>query len=563
MTEKFGSAEVAGAMNQLSAFATLGPGILMNAMTRIETNAAAGTNLTVGGATSSSSSKPGKMNGEPENTGGFSRSSGDESKITETPGKSSTSSTSAGSEDATGPLSIEERTDGTAGLLNRETLMKLLTALETYKTPAREVARLGSRLVAEGKLPAQVTFQAAYNKIEELNLPRDPFEMFGQTEARFQEVLARFHTDEEICIKAERVMRTMQEPIFQDNVTKRKRKDLTLSQVLQVHETMIDTLKSTCKEFSQLPKKVRHQYTAKQCETTSELLVAIAVERKFGARSDDVEAGLVKYEVELHEKPEFQHLSQQLTILMSQLTAYARPRLNSEQFRCYLLELGKQHRRMKDGSKELHEAYLRSKLSFLEAYRRFEVITIEVSECAMQFESLNPQEMREHYELYRDDHDDMRKLWDESEQELQTLMAMAAMGSTMGRDQVPRFDPRNGSKRCQRVQKMKIQDVVVMQESLAQELQTLVSAFSQALRDTAGVVQWKDSLVIGLLQGFASLAVEKKYHVTADEMALAGFVHAATLSGNDRFMQATMQQQQLLMSVPALIQNPDQGCSIM
>ena len=68
---------------------------------------------------------------------------------------------------------------------------------------------------------------------------------------------------------------------------------------------------------------------------------------------------------------------------------------------------------------------------------------------------------------------------------------------------------------------------------------------------------------MGLVQGFASLAVEKKYHVSADDMAMAGFAYAAQLGTSERFMQCTMQQQQLLMSIPMLIQNPEEGCSIM
>merc|ERR1712194_746592 len=140
---------------------------------------------------------------------------------------------------------------------------------------------------------------------------------------------------------------------------------------------------------------------------------------------------------------------------------------------------------------------------------------------------------------------------------------MAAFGSMLSPASMPKLDLKSGSKRSLKVQKMKVQDVINMQEMMVQELQKTIQEFSQTVRQCAGVVQFREQLAVGMIQGFASLGVEKKYHVSADDMALAGFMHAQQLGSSERFMQSSMQQQQMLMSIPMIIQNPEQGCSLM
>merc|ERR1712194_873578 len=110
-----------------------------------------------------------------------------------------------------------------------------------------------------------------------------------------------------------------------------------------------------------------------------------------------------------------------------------------------------------------------------------------------------------------------------------------------------------------------------MQVMMVTELQRVAKLFSQALiEDFSARGPMPDRVVVGLVQALASHAVERKFSVTAEEMAVAGFVHAQTLSSNQRFLENTMAQQQIIMSVAQLASDPSQaaslvgqGCSVM
>ncbi|CAD7927667.1 unnamed protein product [Amoebophrya sp. A120] len=450
--------------------------------------------------------------------------------------------------------------------VSRDQLLELLKELDSYKPTAKEVTKLGAQLIKEGS--SKLSFIQAWEKIEALGLPPDPFDKHNLSEARFQELLSQYVNDDEVCNKANAIMQKMHEPVLDAN---RSKKDLSPEQVVQIHKHMIDVLKDTITEFSALPRERRHKFSAKQTETVSELLVSMSVERKFGANSDDVEAGLMKYEYLMNSEQgggQFAELTQQLQGYMSVLISHARPRLTAENFRGLLAELARQNKKMKSNMSEMYAAWSGGKKSLLDCYRTFEGLTQEIHEAAAQFEQISPVEMREHYDLYKDAYPDMSKLWEQSEQELQTMMTMAAVQGSWGPGGMPQMPPAamakpGSSQRSLKVCKMKAADVINMQEMMVSELQKLIQALSQTLRDCAGVVQFKDQLLVGLVQGMASTSVDKKFQVSADEMALAGFIHAAQLGQSERFMQSTMQQQQLLMSIPVLMENPEQGCSLM
>jgi hypothetical protein len=64
----------------------------------------------------------------------------------------------------------------------------------------------------------------------------------------------------------------------------------------------------------------------KMAETTAELQVSIAVEKKYKVCSDDVESSLMEHEEELQQKQEFIQHSTILTNLMGRMTSACKPR---------------------------------------------------------------------------------------------------------------------------------------------------------------------------------------------------------------------------------------------
>lgn len=443
--------------------------------------------------------------------------------------------------------------------LNKEEIVDLLNALDRHTPATRDIAKLAQKIVQDGA--KRMDFLAASKKVKELNLPIDPFEQYNLSEARFQETLMKFQEDEEVMMLAEKVLPKMHNPPAGDGSMSRK--DLSLDDVIAVHDTMVTTLSHVLQEFQSLTKSVRHTFSPKQCETTAELLVSIAVERKYGFVSDDVERALAMYEQQLSQRPEFAQASNILTGIMAQLAGSAKPRFDKEEFLNYLEELSDQAQCVKETVAKLHDAMNKGKLTMLESYKIFEDLTTQTQDNAIRVESLNPQELREHHDLFGDD-EKVQTAWETSGAEVQMLMQLAASGvpPTMGS---MRGSSSGKSQQAfnKKVEKLKVNDIIEMQELMVAELKRQSEIFADAVKNSDGSVQFRDQLAIGLIQALASLGVEKKYHISAEEMAMVGFVHAQSLSSNERFLQSTMAQQQILMGVHQMLQNGGNECSIM
>jgi len=101
----------------------------------------------------------------------------------------------------------------------------------------------------------------------------------------------RFQEDQEVMELVGEISRSPQE---KGDV--RQPKKLNVKIVLDIHRYMTEQLRNIVKEFTKLPQASRHSFTAKGCETTAELLVSIAVEKKFNVVSRDVENALCEFE---------------------------------------------------------------------------------------------------------------------------------------------------------------------------------------------------------------------------------------------------------------------------
>lgn len=444
--------------------------------------------------------------------------------------------------------------------LDREQCLDLLNMIDGNKPIAREIAKLAHKLVS-GDPKIKLDFLSAHAKIKELELPKDPFEVYNLSEARFQETLMKFQYDEEIMQLAEKVLPQMHAPPQGEAMS---RKDLSLHDVLAVHEMMIQTLSSVLEEFRNLPRDKRHSFSPKMCETTAELLVSIAVEKKFGCVSDDVERALIEYEQELQQRTEFAQASHVLTGIMQQLVGCGAPRFSKEEFTEYLGDIANQSQTVKKFVGQLYDMMKKGTKTMLEAYKEFSDFTDKSSEQSLKSENLSPQELREHYDTYGENDEEIQKRWEASGCEVQTIMQLAALTTTgappTGLPPAPKLPSPSANKK---VQKLKASDAIDMQELMVDELKKYADKFSQAVQEANGTVQFRDQVAIGLVQALASLAVEKRYHICAEEMAVAGFMHAQVLSTNERFIRSTMTQQQILMGIPQLVQDPGRECSIM
>ena len=91
-----------------------------------------------------------------------------------------------------------------------------------------------------------------------------------------------------------------------------------------------------------------------------------------------------------------------------------------------------------------------------------------------------------------------------------------------------------------------------MLELMVDVLKRTTDALTSALRNGVATPSWRAEVAIQMTQAFASAAVERRYGASAEEMAFAGFQHAAALQKNARFVWATEKQQEILMSIAKL-----------
>jgi len=152
--------------------------------------------------------------------------------------------------------------------------------------------------------------------------------------------------------------------------------------------------------------------------------------------------------------------------------------------------------------------------------------------------------------------EEIRTLWIDNCFETNTIMHLTQTGAFDRPTDVPSF-----RQDCipKRVAKMKPNELIDMQEALVLEMRQLVDKFSVEFK--RGKMRLKDQMVVPWLQGMASFAIEKKYSVSTEEMATAGFLKSQQLGENPRFMKATMDQKQELWKIVQLFGGLPPGVS--
>jgi len=426
--------------------------------------------------------------------------------------------------------------------MSRSKLIELLTEeVKFLEMSTKAVGDLAHTLAQQQQKKSNMTFQDAQKKIAELGFPKEPFELQQMTENDVREEIMRFPDDEEIQGLAERLIPTPPS-------MGRPPKNLSAETVIQIHDFMAEQLAKIIRDFSSMSQEYRHKISQKGVEISAELLVSVAVEKKFDARSEDVESSLINHEEQLQNDPRFQQSSQALSTMMQTLLACGKPRLDKDGFVKLLEEMSVQAVEAKAFMRQLFLEFSEQDIAIMEAYERFREFADNAKPTSA---SLSPMEIRGCYDTYRE-HQEVADAWERSGQETQTTAQMMMTG-TMHPSQLPAPS--------KRLKKIKWNEIVDMQEHMVEQLKNVVGKITEAV--DAGCGQLKDELAIPLVQGLASAAVEKRYGIDAEEMTMAGFMHSAMLSTNERFTKASMEQQQVLMQLPALCQDGAKGCSIM
>jgi len=428
-----------------------------------------------------------------------------------------------------------------------EEMKSLMNEQVTYQDETSVVlGNLAHEYAQEKSKKSNLSFQDAHKKILEQNFPKEPFELNNMSEQEVQEHIELYAEDMEI---QELAMNLIPKP----PPTGRPPKNLSSHQVLEIHEFMAEKLNAIIKDVSSLSKDFRHKLTGRAIEVTAELIVSIAVEKKYDVRSDDVETSLMNHQDSLQMDERFQQASHILQQMMQALLAMGKPKVNKDKFETMLNEIAAQGVAGKQFVKALHDEYEAGGLNMVDAYNRFEKFA-DSAQTSMQTSPLQPVELKACYDAYKN-FPEIQDAWERSGQDTQVLLGQVLTGQKSPMDLPPP---------SKKIKALKVQDIIEMQELMVQDLKNIVEEIGKAVDSGAnGVDKLRDDLAMPLIQGIASAGIEKKYGINSEEMTLAGFYNAATLSINEKFINASMQQQQILSQVPAVCRDGGKGCSIM
>lgn len=209
-----------------------------------------------------------------------------------------------------------------SGTLSRDQILEVIDKTVAVQCKVHEqVSALvrGEEARQSGQKHERMPVLDAHKKILALSLPKEPLEALGLNDSEFQTMLLEYQEDEEVMVSARRLLH----PI--DKGDHKRAQDLTMEKIIEIHELMVEEMQTIVNEFLELPEDARRSFTEKSAETTAELLVSIAVERKMGIHSEDVELAILRDEEILQSNEQFMRCTDELSQLMIGLTAAIRP----------------------------------------------------------------------------------------------------------------------------------------------------------------------------------------------------------------------------------------------
>lgn len=209
--------------------------------------------------------------------------------------------------------------EATGSRLPRDQVLTMLAEASEVQTIAQEKISSLARKVATDSQP-NLSFLEAHQKVLVLDLPKDPMEAHGLSEADLPQLFADYEDDEAVMIAAGQLL----SPSFSRSDPDAAAK-ITLDRIIEIHQLMETRMKSVLEEFEQLPAALRDVIPRKVRENTAELLVSTAVESKFGIRCEDIEMAVVMHEEELKEEAEFARCTEELASLVQSLTGVKQP----------------------------------------------------------------------------------------------------------------------------------------------------------------------------------------------------------------------------------------------
>ena len=322
--------------------------------------------------------------------------------------------------------------------------------------------------------------------------------------------------------------------------------------LVDIHEFMALKLRKVVEEVLQLPDADKAALSPRAMEMAAEVLVGIHVEKRFKVKNEDIELAIEINEENLANNERFRKVQEELQELMAGMVQSIKPAEKLEQeraeFKTKLERVATIQKSTKKFMENTRKQLDAAEITYGAAYAALTELT-----SAYPGNDVDLIELRLRYDTqYKGRYPDLDEVWEKNRLDFQSFMTCLMF--SQGNPGMPMFPPPPVPP-----SNFSADALVDMQEAMLASLKKHV----QALLEVPERADWKPELALALLQGLASADFECAYGLTAEDMTIASFDKMRDLQGNQRFMQASMEQQQILQSIPDILSgNGDGKCCV-
>ena len=322
---------------------------------------------------------------------------------------------------------------------------------------------------------------------------------------------------------------------------------VSVGTVVEVHEFMNVEFGSLIANLAALPETERFVFEPRLVETVAEIAVTLAVRRKFAVTTEQMELASEEHQSVLEKNKRFLKATEQLAVNMKNLHSVLRPRLSAEALLAALNAVRANAEEVKSIAKRARFLEGDEVGSLIE---QFVHLTRNSDSNQLVRSISNPFEARELFERHLARLADtsptsassLREAWEKSQLDLAIFMQAILMMQQDPSLPLPP-PPALGNRRLPDAK-----EVVKMQSFMVEELKT-VKALLEAQADGD---RFDSHTLVAFAQAVASAGMEQKFGFAAEDLTLAGFKNGPKLANDQKFMQISMAQQQILGEIAEL-----------
>jgi hypothetical protein len=426
-----------------------------------------------------------------------------------------------------------------------KTKTELIALLQEVGRDQSMVQRTSLDLIRKLGSQEKQTLSGVLDEVRKLDLPQPVLEQRGIKEAEMHALLEPYSSDEE-------VMKAMAECDSKSGLGSMERvKTIKFKVLVDIHEFMALKLRKVVEEVQQLPEVDKGGLTPRLMEVAAEVVVGIQVEKRFKIKNEDIELAIEVNEERLANHDRFRKVQEELQELMEGMMNSIKPAEKHQEEREEFLGKLQRVAKIQRGTKQFMENARRDLEAGTATYQETYLKLVELTD---QFpgNDVDLIELRMKYDMnYKGTNAEIDKAWNDNRLDFQSFMTslMFSQGNPNG----PLFPP------------PPVPPSTLTADALVEMQEEMLSALKRHIERILEVPErseWKPDLALALIQGLASADFEGKTGTTAEDMTIASFACMRELQSNQRFIQASMEQQQILQSIPEILHKADGKCVV-